>query len=53
MASEDSFKAGDISVIPSESLVNKIPEAERRRILRKMDINLLPCVATLYLLSFL
>ncbi|KAF8333756.1 major facilitator superfamily domain-containing protein [Amanita rubescens] len=56
MASEDSFKAGDISenaVIQSESLVNKIPEAERRRILRKIDIKLSPCVTILYLLSYL
>lgn len=49
-----SIKAEDISAVAqNEGMMNKIPEAERQRILRKLDIHLLPCVTILYLLSFL
>ena len=52
MASEEVFKTGDSSDAVSHD--DGMPrEAEYRRILRKVDIRLLPCISILYLLSFL
>jgi hypothetical protein len=43
-------EAGLVAVRDAPTSVN---ETERKRILRKMDLNLLPFVSLLYLLSFL
>ena len=52
MASEEVLKEGDSSdtVSKNEAMSR---EAEYRRVLRKVDIHLLPCISILYLLSFL
>lgn len=34
-------------------VLTKISEAKRKRVLRKLDVHLLPFISTLYLLSFL
>lgn len=58
MASED-FKEKDFVERDAdiqngdEDMIHNISEAERKRVLRKLDIHLLPFISTLYLLSFL
>ncbi|KAF8693162.1 hypothetical protein AX14_002310, partial [Amanita brunnescens Koide BX004] len=53
MASEEVFKARDSFNDAISQDEHIPPEEEYRRILRKVDIRLLPCVSMLYLLSFL
>jgi hypothetical protein len=56
MASVEFFKTRDASdgaVNEDESTSSKIPDAEYRRIMRKVDIHILPYVSILYLLSYL
>jgi hypothetical protein len=58
MASEE-LKDKDIQVEhdtgsqKDDLMIIKISDAERKRVLRKIDIHLLPFVSALYLLSFL
>lgn len=58
MASEE-LKDKDIQVEhdtdsqKDDVMIVKISDAERKRVLRKIDIHLLPFVSALYLLSFL
>jgi hypothetical protein len=51
-ASEKQLEAGDRTSSLSDAVVH-LDEEEDRRILRKIDVHLLPFVALLYLLSFL
>jgi hypothetical protein len=36
-----------------DGIMTNISEAKRKRVLRKLDVHLLPFISTLYLLSFL
>ena len=52
MTSEEVFKASDSSDAVSQD-EGMSREVEYRRVLRKVDNHLLPCISILYLLSFL
>ncbi|CAG9998306.1 unnamed protein product [Clonostachys byssicola] len=42
-----------ISVTAEERLVSSFPESKKKKLLRKLDLHIIPCLISLYLMSYI